>query len=105
MLTRQQPRPLCENCKVTLSKSNGISKHGFKKWHKYCVDCSKAAYNPKHGYILHKKNKCEKCNSLSCAMINKEIIKMPKYLIIALKRYTNSNQNQNGLLQKIEILV
>jgi hypothetical protein len=62
MLTRQQPRPLCEHCKVTLTKSNGVSKHGFKKWHKYCVECSKAAYNPKHGYLLHKKNKCEKCS-------------------------------------------
>ena len=62
MLTRQKPRPLCEHCKVSLSKSNGKSKHGFTKWHKYCVTCSKAAYNPKHGYLLHKKNKCEKCS-------------------------------------------
>jgi hypothetical protein len=61
MLTRQQPRPLCEHCNISLAKPNGISKHGFKKWHKYCVECSKAAYNPKHGYLLHKKNKCEKC--------------------------------------------
>ena len=61
MLTRQPTRPLCEHCKITLAKSNGKSKHGFTKWHKYCVDCSKAAYNPKHGYLLHKKNKCEKC--------------------------------------------
>ena len=61
MLTRQPSRPLCEHCKVTLAKSNGVSKHGFTKWHKYCVDCSKAAYNTKHGYLLHKKNKCERC--------------------------------------------
>ncbi len=61
MLTRQPSRPLCEHCKVTLAKSNGKSKHGFTKWHKYCVDCSKAAYNTKHGYLLHKKNKCERC--------------------------------------------
>ena len=61
MLTRQQPRPLCEHCKVSLAKSNGISKHGFKKWHKYCVECSKAAYNSKHGYLLDKKNECERC--------------------------------------------
>jgi len=61
-LKQQRTRPLCENCKVTLAKSNGISKHGFNKWHKYCVECSKAAYNPKFGYLLHKKNKCEKCS-------------------------------------------
>ena len=59
MLTRQPARPLCEHCKMTLAKYNGTSKHGFTKWHKYCVECSKAAYNPKHGYLLHKKNKCE----------------------------------------------
>jgi hypothetical protein len=61
MLTRQPARPLCEHCKMTLAKANGKSKHGFTKWHKYCVECSKAAYNPKHGYLLYKKNKCEKC--------------------------------------------
>jgi ubiquitin C-terminal hydrolase len=42
------------------------------------------------------KYKCEKCNNKSCAKINKEIIKMPKYLIIALKRYTNSNNKINN---------
>jgi len=62
MLTRQNPRPLCSNCKIAPSKSNGISKHGFKKYHKYCSSCSKAAYNPKFGFALFKKNHCEKCN-------------------------------------------
>ena len=61
MLTRQPNRPFCQNCKVSLAKPNGVSKHGFKKWHKYCASCAKAAYNPKSGYLLHKKNKCEKC--------------------------------------------
>lgn len=61
MLTQQPPRPLCINCKTTLAKSNGVSKHGFKKWHKYCASCSKAAYNSKFGFLLFKKNKCEKC--------------------------------------------
>jgi len=61
MLTRQKPRPLCEHCNVSLSKSNGKSKHGFTKWHKYCVSCSKTLYNPKHNYLLYKKDKCEKC--------------------------------------------
>jgi len=35
--------------------------------------------------------KCEKCNQFSNAIINREIIQYPKYLIITLKRYTNSN--------------
>lgn len=61
MITRQQNRPFCQHCKIALAKSNGISKHGFKKWHKYCSSCAKAAYNSKFGYLLSKKNKCEKC--------------------------------------------
>lgn len=61
MLTKQPTRPLCTHCKAQLVKPNGISKYGFTKWHKYCVDCSKGAYNTKFGYLLHKKNKCEKC--------------------------------------------
>lgn len=61
MLTRQPNRPLCEHCKISLAKPNGKSKHGFTKWHKYCVDCAKGAYNSKFGYLLHKKDKCEKC--------------------------------------------
>lgn len=61
MLTRQPSRPLCENCKSSLAKPNGVSKHGFKKWHKYCSTCAKAAYDEKFGFLLHKKNKCEKC--------------------------------------------
>ena len=61
MLTQQPNRPFCKNCKVSLAKSNGISKHGFKKWHKYCASCAKLAYNSKSGFLLTKKNKCEKC--------------------------------------------
>lgn len=61
MLTKQNPRPLCSSCKVNLAKPNGVSKHGFKKWHKYCAGCAKAAYNPVFGHLLNKKNKCEKC--------------------------------------------
>jgi hypothetical protein len=61
VLTHQSPRPLCKHCNVTLSKPNGVRKHGFTKWHKYCVECSKAMYNPKHGYLLNKKHECEQC--------------------------------------------
>lgn len=61
MITTQPSRPLCKHCKVSLAKPNGNSKHGFKKWHKYCSTCAKAAYNNKFGFLLNKKNKCEKC--------------------------------------------
>ena len=61
MLIQQPTRKLCELCNVSLVKSNGISKHGFQKWHKYCSTCSKAVYNKKFGYLLNKKNKCDKC--------------------------------------------
>ena len=61
MLTRQPSRPLCEHCNTSLAKPNGKSKHGFKKWHKYCSTCAKAAYDEKFGFLLNKKNKCEKC--------------------------------------------
>ena len=61
MITQQPTRTFCEHCQITLAKPNGISKHGFTKWHKYCVQCSKAMYNTKFGYLLHKKSKCEKC--------------------------------------------
>jgi ubiquitin C-terminal hydrolase len=41
------------------------------------------------------KYKCENCNQYGCAMINKEIIDYPKYLILTLKRYTNTNNKIN----------
>ena len=41
------------------------------------------------------KYKCDKCNQYGCATINKEIIGYPKYLIITLKRYTNTNDKIN----------
>lgn len=62
MITKQPTRPLCIVCKLSLAKSNGVSKHGFKKWHKYCSSCAKSAYDNRYGFLLHKKNKCEKCN-------------------------------------------
>ena len=65
MLTKQPNRPFCKQCKITLGKPNGISKYGFKQWHKYCVQCSKAAYNTKFGYLLNKKIKCELCQFIA----------------------------------------
>jgi len=41
------------------------------------------------------KYRCDNCKSMVCANINREIIKSPKYLIIALKRFNNSNNKIN----------
>ena len=61
MITQQPSRPLCKECGTSLAKPNGISKHGFQKWHKYCIDCAKAAYSPRFKYLTQKKSKCEIC--------------------------------------------
>jgi hypothetical protein len=62
MLTKQKSRPLCSHCKIVPAKSNGISKLGFKKWHKYCGDCSKMLYSEQHKYLQTKGMRCEFCN-------------------------------------------
>lgn len=61
MLYQQPTRKLCSLCNISLVKSNGKSKHGFTKWHKYCTGCAKAFYDKKFGYRLQKKNKCDRC--------------------------------------------
>ena len=43
--------------------------------------------------------KCSKCNQYSCATIYKEIVSYPKYLIITLKRYTNTNNKINSPIE------
>ena len=74
MLYQQPTRRLCELCHISLVKSNGKSKHGFTKWHKYCSSCSKATYNKKNGYQLHKKNKCEKCSFVPIDLCQLDIV-------------------------------
>ena len=62
-------RPICKQCKISLCKSNGISKKGIAKYKKYCSTCEKKVYNQtlgknydrKLGYGLYKKDKCENC--------------------------------------------
>lgn len=65
MIKQQPSRPLCISCQTSLAKSNGISKHGFIKWHKYCVDCAKIAYNPRFKYLAHKQQVCGKCGFIA----------------------------------------
>ena len=62
MLTKQKSRPLCQHCNSIPSKFNGYSKLGFKKYHKYCVDCSKILYSEGHKYLQYKQNKCSSCD-------------------------------------------
>lgn len=62
MLTKQKSRPVCTHCGIIPARPNGISKLGFKKWHKYCVECSKMFYNDNYKHLQHKENKCESCN-------------------------------------------
>jgi hypothetical protein len=61
-------------CNKSLAKSNGVSKHGFKKWHKYCTECSKVAYNPKLGYLRHKSDTCECCSFKSVDKCQLDIV-------------------------------
>lgn len=62
MITVQPTRPICSHCKFALARPNGKSKHGFQKWHKYCVDCAKAMYNGRFKHLQHKKSLCEQCS-------------------------------------------
>lgn len=73
-ITGQPNRPFCKQCKSALAKANGVSKHGFKKWHKYCSNCAKAAYNPKYGYLLNKKPHCEVCGFIAVDKCQLDIV-------------------------------
>jgi ubiquitin carboxyl-terminal hydrolase 36/42 len=48
--------------------------------------------------------KCEKCKTIVEANICREIIKSPKYLIITLKRYNNSNSKLNTEVNMNDII-
>jgi hypothetical protein len=74
MLTKQPHRPFCINCKTTLAKANGISKHGFKKWHKYCTECAKTLYNPAFKYLQHKRSRCDTCGFVAADKCQLDIV-------------------------------
>lgn len=61
MLTKQRSRPLCQHCGTVPAKFNGTSKLGFKKYHRYCVDCSKMLYSEAYRYLEHRSTKCADC--------------------------------------------
>jgi hypothetical protein len=101
MLTHQPHRPFCTKCNIALAKPNGKSKHGFKKWHKYCSSCANAAYNPKNGHLLNKHNCCEECGFVPVDMCQLDIM----YVDGNKKNKEKSNiktvcANCNRLLQK-----
>jgi hypothetical protein len=74
MLIKQQSRPLCQLCRSTPAKKNGVSKHGFIKWHKYCATCSKVAYSDQHKYLENKKLLCSCCGFIAKDICQMELI-------------------------------
>jgi hypothetical protein len=69
MLTRQPTRPKCDRCDISLAKPNGKSKHGFQKWHKYCVGCAKALYAKGFKHLQYKTTTCIECGFVPTDMI------------------------------------
>jgi hypothetical protein len=59
MIYKQKPRPLCSECKIHPSRSNGKSSRGFDLWHKLCGGCAKRKYTRK--MVEAKGNTCEDC--------------------------------------------
>lgn len=74
MLKKQKSRPLCLNCLTVPSKPNGISKMGYKKYHKYCAPCSKILYSAKYKIIKKKGLQCEVCNFVAKDPCQLEIV-------------------------------
>lgn len=74
MLTKQKIRPVCKNCGLVPAKYNGKSKLGYKKWHKYCVDCSKMLYSKKHKHLQNKKFKCDSCDFIPKDMCQLDLV-------------------------------
>jgi len=101
MLTQQPNRPFCQHCKIVLAKPNGTSKHGFKKWHKYCSSCSKYFYDKKYKHLAVKKSICDSCGFVPVDMCQLDLI----YLDGDQNNKKNSNlktlcANCNRLFQK-----
>ena len=86
MLTRQPVRPKCVNCNISFAKPNGISKHGFKKWHKYCTDCAKAISNKK---IPMKNTMC-----IECGFVPEDLIQLD----IAYRDLNPNNKSPQNIL-------
>jgi ubiquitin carboxyl-terminal hydrolase 36/42 len=86
---------ICPDCK-TISKSSD----DINKLYLTLNDESDDLENMIINYYTEKldnenKYKCSSCKNHVEATINRNIIKLPKYLIIALKRYTNNNDKIN----------
>ena len=74
MIIKQPSRPLCQLCRSTPAKKNGVSKHGFIKWHKYCATCSKIAYDEQYKYLKNKKLTCDCCGFQAKDICQMEIV-------------------------------
>jgi len=84
----------CNNESITMEKDNKLYL-SFNKTHTDCNLDNLLIYNMNETLDANNQYKCDKCNQFSCASINKKILSYPKYLIIALKRYTNTNNKIN----------
>ena len=79
--------PLCNHQSITNEKDNKLY---LSIKNNYIIE--DLIYNYMNEILDNEnKYKCDKCNQYGCATINREIIELPKYLIITLKRYTNTN--------------
>ena len=74
MLTKQPPRRFCKQCKTNLVKSNGQSKHGFTKWHKFCSRCAKNNYSDKSKHLKDKKLICNNCGFVAIDICQMNLI-------------------------------
>jgi hypothetical protein len=74
MITQQPSRPICAQCDFALAKPNGKSKHGFQKWHRYCIDCAKAIYHKRFKHLQHKKTTCEQCGFIPTDLCQLDVV-------------------------------
>lgn len=89
MLTRQPVRPKCTSCNISFAKPNGRSKHGFQKWHQYCVDCAKAMYNKKLKHLKFKQTIC-----IECGFIPEDLIQLD----VAYRDLNPANKSKENIL-------
>jgi ubiquitin C-terminal hydrolase len=97
--------PICLNC----SESNDDINKLYLCIESYEQNQEQDLKNLINKYLLEtldceNKWKCDKCNEYIQATISRQIIKLPKYLIIVLKRYDNLNRKNNTIINMLDNL-